>query len=893
MAVPTVSITGHVLAPDGSAPTSGHITAKLSAPGSTLDGAESVRVAAEVTEDLGTGGTLSFGLVPNDAITPSGTYYLVTYIVGLANGRRVQWAEKWQLTSDDLALDIGAVPRLDAIPGLSIAATFATAAIQADVAAAAAAAADAQAAAELARDEAQAAGAIYPDTATGLAATASGGYFYVPSGSADESLILYQDSAGTAVEVKRYATLSGLFPAVAGKNKFDPSLSTDGKLRDFAAGTLTTYAPGMDFGKHPVQAGRTYTLSMPVSEVGFTGVLYCWNAGGTYLGIANAVGANPKIANGPTGIQWRDPSTTLSGYNCTCTFTIPAAGSSVAYVGVMAGYSTHTTADFNRVVASIQLEEGYGATELVAYSASTLPKEDLSRQADDVLDAGTVKVVKAAGVLYVRTRWSSTEDLVQKLTLATGTTYSNDVINFDGAKVIDRTAAYSATASAYASSTTTLATQGDDACPAAYNATYIGANHGPNFVMEVTANAHGKANADVGSAWVDGSARKFYLMRVVDSNTLWFLSENIGTATGWDFDVTFSGATLTHSSGATNTGAITIGASGVTQLYPITQNRTKAIRLDGLVNVHRDGVYTCRSLQVVESYDIPNVASALDLVKGTTGQTGDRVYTDPSITSQSRLTMAYVFAPNGSCTVYSTFQAKQALTIGYVGFIQASALSFSGKSLLQYIPKVLPWVGGIKTWDWAATEDISGTLELYRAQAAQWADANNPPDRMAQLVKNGSVKEFGFLCGFSPLRGVGVPATRKTHVDDALILFDTRKMYPKGIEQGGSQFGGVGTVTAGSRYDAVAYRCFYNLKPHQDTTVFTWFMDGSDVVVVFDCHQAVTAKVLPLPPQFTGKTVTVVEKHANLTLLGGSYVSTDGLIVTVTGTYGYAVLRLS
>lgn len=121
MAVVTVTISGHVLAPDGSAPTSGRITAKLSSSGSTLDGAESVRVAAEVTEDLGTGGSLSFGLVPNDAITPSGTYYLVTFIVGLANGRRAQWAERWQLTSADLTLDIGAVPRLDAVPGLSIA----------------------------------------------------------------------------------------------------------------------------------------------------------------------------------------------------------------------------------------------------------------------------------------------------------------------------------------------------------------------------------------------------------------------------------------------------------------------------------------------------------------------------------------------------------------------------------------------------------------------------------------------------------------------------------------------------------------------------------------------------------------------------------------------------
>lgn len=120
MALVTVAITGHVLAPDGSAPTSGRLVVKLSQAGSALDGSESVRVATEVTEDLGAGGAVSFALAPNDTITPSGTYYLATFVAQLASGRRVQWAEKWQLTSADLTLDIGAVPRIDAAPGVAL-----------------------------------------------------------------------------------------------------------------------------------------------------------------------------------------------------------------------------------------------------------------------------------------------------------------------------------------------------------------------------------------------------------------------------------------------------------------------------------------------------------------------------------------------------------------------------------------------------------------------------------------------------------------------------------------------------------------------------------------------------------------------------------------------------
>ena len=59
-------------------------------------------------------------------------------------------------------------------------------------------------AAEAARDAAQLSAGVYATTAAGLAATTSGKYFNVPSAESREFLILYQNSSGTAVEVKRY-----------------------------------------------------------------------------------------------------------------------------------------------------------------------------------------------------------------------------------------------------------------------------------------------------------------------------------------------------------------------------------------------------------------------------------------------------------------------------------------------------------------------------------------------------------------------------------------------------------------------------------------------------------------------------------------------------------------
>lgn len=72
--------------------------------------------------------------------------------------------------------------------------------VSADVAAAAAAAADAV----TARDAAQLSAGVFETTALGLAATADGKYFSIPSPLSSESLILYKNAAGVAQEISRY-----------------------------------------------------------------------------------------------------------------------------------------------------------------------------------------------------------------------------------------------------------------------------------------------------------------------------------------------------------------------------------------------------------------------------------------------------------------------------------------------------------------------------------------------------------------------------------------------------------------------------------------------------------------------------------------------------------------
>ena len=53
--------------------------------------------------------------------------------------------------------------------------------------------------------------------------------------------------------------------------------------------------------------------------------------------------------------------------------------------------------------------------------------------------------------------------------------------------------------------------------PFTINGLYIGANHGSQG-RKVTASAHGKTSADIGSVWVDEAGKRYDLLRIIDAN---------------------------------------------------------------------------------------------------------------------------------------------------------------------------------------------------------------------------------------------------------------------------------------------------------------------------------------------------------------------------------------
>lgn len=722
---------------------------------------------------------------------------------------------------------------------------------------------------------------IYPDEATGRAAVADGEYFRVIGSGAVATRIYKRTNSSTSVLKAEFSSASATaalrdgFDVVPSKNLYDKRVAVNGKLINYTGGALVYYADAMAIGYFPVEAGKTYTLSMS-DPLGFHPFrpLYCKNAAGAYLGIDHTIGATPGMANPPTDIAWTGDSKV--------TFTIPE-GSAIAYVGTMAAYSTHTTADFERVIGTVQAENGADATSYQRFAeyGILVPKDFDSAATVDVVDQSQppLQLERVGTDIYLRTPMDASYELMQMVSLASG---SNSTVNYQGARRIAKLT--SGIASAWPAATV-LHSAGDDAAPLKYNGTYIGANHGAYIVHEVTATGHGKTVADVGSEWDDGAGEKFCIFKIVDANKLWLVSRNKSTYPAWSFALSISGSTLTHSSGATHTGAITVSSSALTQLWPALQAQTAKVYLDGITEITADGTYRCTTLDIVNAYRIASPAKVHDFVRAGVGWATQPAFNDASIASDILRTLTYRYAENGSCEIIDGVEALNPLTLNYMGVTQANPLTYTSKELWQYVPRVSPKAGGIKTWNFQAQENISGTFELLTLAAADWTDSNNPPDRMAQIVKASGVPDFGLMLGYSPLRSVGLPATRKTLVTEACFISSIRKQYPKAVNGK--------SLVAGDYFEMCAFRAWHSAAAVPQASFATWYRDGGGVVVVVDFHAVASRIKLPLPQRFAGMDVAVVDKTASVTLHGSGVVTASGLVVSCSATYGYGVFRLS
>ena len=388
---------------------------------------------------------------------------------------------------------------------------------------------------------------------------------------------------------------------------------------------------------------------------------------------------------------------------------------------------------------------------------------------------------------------------------------------------------------------------------------------------------------------------QFRIIAIIDANTLWVLSANTGTASLWAFNTTLAAGTLTHVSGAANTGSIAFTSPVTWQILPCVQDHIRTIKLNGTTTVSADGVYDCNHVSVEESYGIHNVASMLDYIVAGMPWASAPALNDNSITTQVLCEYVYTVRDNGSVSVAGRFENLQTIDLstndGYVGFVQAQPLGWSAAASEQiwfYVPRVNT-VGSLSA---EPTQNITASVPNTDYIKATWKDTANPPDRMVQFVKSsGGTNLRGYAVGYSRLSGAG--ADMDSYVVKSGYINTGRKMYPHILTKQAPAFGApASTLPVNSVVEATAYRIPYNLADIPEATTAAVRLTDVGAEVILDFHANVSAYAVPVPAKLNGKTVTIVDSNGNLTL-DSAVVTAGSITVSVTGSYGAAVLQVA
>ena len=210
-----------------------------------------------------------------------------------------------------------------------------------------------------------------------------------------------------------------------------------------------------------------------------------------------------------------------------------------------------------------------------------------------------------------------------------------------------------------------------------------------------------------------------------------------------------------------------------------------------------------------------------------------------------------------------------------------------------YIPKTLKFEtkGGI--FDFRSIQDFTVKLPAplhFNSKEQNIQDNNNLPDRFIQFLaekeNDRTVRNVGYALGYSPINGITRPAERAKNTANALMIYTSYKTYPSAINLK------IGDIKAGTEFHCLAYRQYFDPSAYKNATCVYWHREGNAYVLYVDYHKSVENDVIKLPDFLSGKKITVVEKTPSLKLFTDQTVPPEGIVLSVSDQYGYAILKL-
>lgn len=412
----------------------------------------------------------------------------------------------------------------------------------------------------------------------------------------------------------------------------------------------------------------------------------------------------------------------------------------------------------------------------------------------------------------------------------------------------------------------------DDAAPLHAFGTTIGANHG--YVMtNITATAHGKTSADIGSVYSNGG-NEYVLVGVPDANHVYMTarSSNGATPTG----------TLTYVSGGSSSSNIVGSNAAGAALHPAFNNRTMRVLVDGVEVVEKTAnLRFSRNVTFAETYDLLFKNYIVEWYVST-GGVGDY----NAIPGALRVTNNYQFWFDGTLIMYAAFEALQdSIPLTDIMVLQAIAMADGVDGTVRYaVPKALPFTFQSTDYDFANGEDAS--VATGWSGRLLFTPTRCEPDGILADTFLQMTDNYCFAMGLLPEHDAGVSERRVNCTVSAMeIRNGTRKVYFRGVDKGDI------TLNKGDTFNFVAYR---NLVPRAGgrTAAFPVRTNSADYFHVY-WHDFDGTDAVPLPEDFAGREFEIVEASANVTLVSRVLSGTLTVDVSAAGSNGYLRIKVA
>ncbi len=408
----------------------------------------------------------------------------------------------------------------------------------------------------------------------------------------------------------------------------------------------------------------------------------------------------------------------------------------------------------------------------------------------------------------------------------------------------------------------------DETAPFTINKGYIGANHA-GTVPVVTATAHGKTYADIGSIWKDTSNNKWTLIRIIDENKLMFIYEVPYTeetkftwskTQNWKSSISGTKLTCADTSYAVNTSDITIGSQTADQAFPSIRNVDPHIYavVDGVreeLDIYGTGTHECDEFVMDIKYEIMNpvlIGAALREARPEGGYTEAQNLNVGEPMLKYHLTMTVT--EDG--TVFTEFDHEVLENLGNLEYYgqqwYARANAFGG-GVYRYVPGTKAFsTTGIRT-NTTKTFDFTEPWNMYDKEntefpssytqkAKDWSDPNFVPDRVVDYLRDTDGNNvMAYATGYLPILDAE-PTLRRQNTTSSLYIYGKKnvpeqKTYPIFVGAA-DKF-----VTKGDKIRGVAYRKYANLDDNKNDVEVYEIEHGNDVYYYVDFFNASEAKI--------------------------------------------------